>query len=711
MNIKVDFDNIVVKEDKNDFNVKVLMLKGEKGDQGDGEPNVIEKVQVNGTDLPVTNKTVNVPVPTVDSALSPSSTNPVQNKVIYNALSNKVDNSALNNYYEISEVDALLNGKIDTSYISKINKKPYYFNSVAEMKSYNLQAGDYAITKGYYSANDGGGANYEIVDDDNLVDDGGIIHSLTNGLYAKLIIINNVINIKQLGAKSTSEDLIKNDIKQYIEKYINLLDNDNYNLLKLYIPGGGYYCSQLNISREKGFYIYGDKGFTIDTISGTVISSYNDNQDYIFNIGSQNNYTYNWKLENLYFTSCDYKYDNGLKLNKNNVKRIDYALNLLYAITGMANNLFFGVINGGGIQICSSWENYFNSLNFRYMYNIEDNIINFKTVNTALNVNANITANSFDSIFVEGVFAKRIINFELNSGTVNNNFGVINFEETWVNINNLNVTKTSVDISNWDDYASDVIHMALFGGFTTSATINSINIDVIGVSYLEYNDEKYIYDTIFTHDINLGGMNIATSNIEIDNCTNTIKLYRLKNGITTNLYTRNIVNNILNKGSNKIIYDVEGFTYLQCNSPLNKFGSTEQDVLKLQNNITPAYKLINVFGGGTYGLLYSNQNADNDLKICVKPFPQNATVNSMTMLKYGTELHLNALIPNNEVVKIILHSGSVNEPFELTGTGSFEEYTCSFPSNLINSGYKDVGIRISGSSTSKNILIDYVYIK
>ena len=26
MNIKVDFDNIVVKEDKNDFNVKVLML-------------------------------------------------------------------------------------------------------------------------------------------------------------------------------------------------------------------------------------------------------------------------------------------------------------------------------------------------------------------------------------------------------------------------------------------------------------------------------------------------------------------------------------------------------------------------------------------------------------------------------------------------------------------------------------------------------------
>lgn len=113
MNIKVDFDNIVVKEDKNDFNVKVLMLKGEKGDPGDGEANVIEEVQVNGTALTVTNKAVNVPVPVVDSSLSSSSTNPVQNNTIYNALSNKVDNSALENYYQTSEVDNLLSAKQD----------------------------------------------------------------------------------------------------------------------------------------------------------------------------------------------------------------------------------------------------------------------------------------------------------------------------------------------------------------------------------------------------------------------------------------------------------------------------------------------------------------------------------------------------------------------------------------------------------------------
>lgn len=136
MNIKVDFDNIVVKEDKNDFNVKVLMLKGEKGDAGEGEANIIEKVQVNGTDLPVTNKTVNVSVPVVDSALSSSSTNPVQNSAIYNALNNKVDNSSLNNYYQISQVDTLLNNKVNNSTLDDYYKKAETY-SQSEINSIN----------------------------------------------------------------------------------------------------------------------------------------------------------------------------------------------------------------------------------------------------------------------------------------------------------------------------------------------------------------------------------------------------------------------------------------------------------------------------------------------------------------------------------------------------------------------------------------------
>lgn len=51
--------------------------------------NVIETVKVNGTALTPTDKAVDITVPTVDSALSSTSKNPVQNKAIYADLSAK----------------------------------------------------------------------------------------------------------------------------------------------------------------------------------------------------------------------------------------------------------------------------------------------------------------------------------------------------------------------------------------------------------------------------------------------------------------------------------------------------------------------------------------------------------------------------------------------------------------------------------------------
>lgn len=84
---------------------------------------------------------------------------------------------------------------------NKLNKKAYYFDNVASMKNAtNLKDGDYVITLGYYEANDGGAGEYEIVNDATLVDDGGSVHNLTNGLKAKLIIKNSV-NVRQFGAK------------------------------------------------------------------------------------------------------------------------------------------------------------------------------------------------------------------------------------------------------------------------------------------------------------------------------------------------------------------------------------------------------------------------------------------------------------------------------------------------------------------------------
>lgn len=82
-----------------------------------------------------------------------------------------------------------------------ISKKTYFFNNVAEMKACNkLKNGDCVQTLGYYSANDGGGAVYQIVNDTSLVDDGGSVHDITNGLKAKLV-SNLRINYRMFGAK------------------------------------------------------------------------------------------------------------------------------------------------------------------------------------------------------------------------------------------------------------------------------------------------------------------------------------------------------------------------------------------------------------------------------------------------------------------------------------------------------------------------------
>lgn len=75
------------------------------------------------------------------------------------------------------------------------------FNSVEEMKASNtLKTGALAKTLGFYTAGDGGGADYLITDniDEDEADEISVI-TLKNGLYAKLL-IKDFINIKWFGA-------------------------------------------------------------------------------------------------------------------------------------------------------------------------------------------------------------------------------------------------------------------------------------------------------------------------------------------------------------------------------------------------------------------------------------------------------------------------------------------------------------------------------
>lgn len=83
------------------------------------------------------------------------------------------------------------------NYYDELVKKGHMvFNSVAEMKAFNLPINAIVKTAGYYSANDGGGAFYVIKESTDKY-----AEQLDNGLKAELIIENDIANVKQFGAK------------------------------------------------------------------------------------------------------------------------------------------------------------------------------------------------------------------------------------------------------------------------------------------------------------------------------------------------------------------------------------------------------------------------------------------------------------------------------------------------------------------------------
>ena len=120
----------------------------------------------------------------------------------------------------------------------KLNKKPYYFNNVAQMKSNNkLKSGDLVTTLGYYAVNDDGNASYLVRNKTQSdVQDNGSIHFLNNNLVAELIVKNDTINYIQFGAKLdgiTDDTISVVNAHNYANKY-NLKVTQKKGIL--YIP-------------------------------------------------------------------------------------------------------------------------------------------------------------------------------------------------------------------------------------------------------------------------------------------------------------------------------------------------------------------------------------------------------------------------------------------------------------------------------------------
>lgn len=108
-----------------------------------------------------------------------------------------------------------------------LNKKPYCYNTVADMQAdTKLKVGDITVTLGYYEINDNGSSFYLIrKKNSDDIDNGGSIIILNNDLIAELILLNNSINVAQFGLRANEDITIK------FKNLINYVNNSKINII------------------------------------------------------------------------------------------------------------------------------------------------------------------------------------------------------------------------------------------------------------------------------------------------------------------------------------------------------------------------------------------------------------------------------------------------------------------------------------------------
>ena len=578
------------------------------------------------------------------------------------------------------------------------------YNSLAEMKANSgLVEGDTCQTLGFYAANDGGGATYKIVA--NATADEYFIHTLSNGLFAELIIENNTVNVKQIGARPQKTNGTKYDIAAYITAYITYLDT-LANRVKLYIPSGIWHCSGVTIARFRGFDIYGDEGFCIDKVDGTIITSLNDNQEYILQVGNTEHYTKNWSLRNIVISSADFVYseaDNSFSYGT--VKKITgQCVKFIYALYGFTDKLLFLFIDGRAFSMSSSWEIYNGLFNFRSISSHDKSIFCFAEADNTLISGANITACTFDKIMFEATHGD-LIECEARSYLGNCHFGVINVEDYVLYRND--VTYTTIDdsiLETFDDEAA--IHNAIFklpSGAINGCVIDSIELNNYSYRYHTYNGNTYVYDTIFSCEGDYFNLNCVVNNITINGMNKNCRIIKMPNGIKQYPAGKFILNNVLNNTTKDFYFDVYRFFSIVCNSNLLGIGKRNY---KLGREFTPLYEVINHESGAMYGDLYYDEASKNNMKLCVA-LSKESSKYDCSLISGGSTLLLNAKVPSGETASVQLFNVTTSKYQTLTleGTGEFKDYSFDVSSNFPLGS--EMNVHFASANTASECLLDY----
>ena len=583
-----------------------------------------------------------------------------------------------------------------------------YFNTVANLILGDVKVGEVIKTLGYYAIDDGGGAYYQIRErEDTDVNDSAFI-LFVGELTAELLPDNNVVNIRQLGARSQDTNNNKYDIASYITKYM-VWNKKITNRLRLYIPSGIWYCSGVELTNTDGFDIYGDFGFSHQWYANsTIITSLTDNQNYILQIGSTANMVENYSLKNIIFSTADFTYNQtrggftygGIK-NINN-----QCVKLIYATQGTMDNIFFTYINGQAMKITSSWENYFKLLNFRNINATNNSILCFGTADSTLNSEANISACNFEKLMFESTCGDLIM-MENNCKLNNCHFGTINFEDYRITRDGISYTTfSSSNISSFNE--NTAIHDGIFNikGFV-GFVVDSIELNNFSFRYRTYNSNNYVYDTIFNITNNNFALNTIVNNIHVIGMNKNARILK-QNGSIPNRQTRFILNNVNNCSNYDFYYDVNGYTSIINNAILSGINLSGND-FKLYNesDCIPFYKSARQFSNpNSLGFLYYDSEANNPSKLVVKPYKDSVSTACVNTVLGSRDILIRAKIPNGVTYPLaIISENNVANTSNLVGTGSFKNYLISLP-DTYNIG-DIIVIRGGSASTNLDCYLDY----
>lgn len=636
----------------------------------------------------------------------------------------------VNTYFDTVDFQNMVDNKLDEMVIdgtledllnNKLNLIRVYstISDMIEDKNH-LSDGMNIKTLGYYESNDGGNANFKIVDTSSL-DKYQI--DLENGLYAELITDNNTINFLSLGAKKQNKENILYDNKEYLDKFMDFVNNskERYNL---YIPAGIYGFSETDIDSRKGFSILGDYSYSQWLWTGTIFVPYENNQNYIIKVGNVENSTLGIEISDITFSTAYYEYDettNSFKIQshegailEDNLKHLNgYCLDLLHNTFSRYKNLDFHYIIGGCLQISSSWELDFNKINIRKVWNLNNNLINLASNNPSI-ANANITAININELYAEAIIGT-VLNVENGCSFANSRIGLINVEPNRVEFyGDINVNLSD---SFTDTYTSVPLININSGSHFNDIDINNIQINNIAWIVTTYNYINYIYDTIIKYG-NGKYINPIINNISVVGQRRDVKVLSY-NESSTSPYQSITINNI--KGNNstyKLILDVTKIYNININNFENVLLNN-----KINNGLLqPCYKYnyispLRIFGDITY-----DADALTTDKLCLNFINKDTypTINAIEMKGYLTEcenLYLRCKAPNEKSgslrVNVAKSDGTSigNKTVTISGDDTFKWYVFDLTALELDFSNEYIFNIYPQSDVDFEILADVFYIK